>query len=210
MLGATGLLLALLGGGLMRWEGGLLLAGLAGYLVVAWRSEARAATPEGALHAAEAAAVTPARRMATGVVLVVTGLALLVGGARLLVVGGSGLADAVGIPPAVIGLTVVAVGTSLPELAVSLVAALRGSGDVAVGNILGSNLFNALGVLGAAALVAPLQAAPRLLAVDQWVMLAAAAALVLFLYTGHRLGRREGAALLAAWLAWVAAMAVWP
>ena len=210
MLGATGLLLALLGGGLMRWEGGLLLAGLAGYLVVAWRSEARAATPEGALHAAEAAAVTPARRTATGVVLVVTGLALLVGGARLLVVGGSGLADAVGIPPAVIGLTVVAVGTSLPELAVSLVAALRGSGDVAVGNILGSNLFNALGVLGAAALVAPLQAAPRLLAVDQWVMLAAAAALVLFLYTGHRLGRREGAALLAAWLAWVAAMAVWP
>lgn len=210
MLGATGLLLALLGGGLMPWEGGLLLAGLAGYLVVAWRSESRAATPEGALHAAEAAAVTPARRMATGVVLVVAGLALLVAGARLLVEGASGLAEAVGIPPAVIGLTVVAVGTSLPELAVSLTAALRGSGDVAVGNILGSNLFNALGILGAAALVAPLQAAPRLLAVDQWVMLAAAAALVLFLYTGHRLGRREGAALLAAWLAWVAAMAVWP
>ncbi|SFD54792.1 cation:H+ antiporter [Thiohalospira halophila DSM 15071] len=210
MLGATGLLLALLGGGLMPWEGGLLLAALAGYLVVAWRSESRAATPEGALHAAEAAAVTPARRMATGVVLVVAGLALLVAGARLLVEGASGLAEAAGIPPAVIGLTVVAVGTSLPELAVSLTAALRGSGDVAVGNILGSNLFNALGVLGAAALVAPLQAAPRLLAVDQWVMLAAAAALVLFLYTGHRLGRREGAALLAAWLAWVAAMAVWP
>ncbi|MFW5910001.1 MAG: sodium:calcium antiporter, partial [Thiohalospira sp.] len=104
----------------------------------------------------------------------------------------------------------VAVGTSLPELAVSLVAALRGSGDVAVGNILGSNLFNALGNLGAAALVSPLQAAPRLLAVDQWVMLGAAAALVLFLYTGHRLGRGEGAALLLAWLGWVAAMVVWP
>ncbi|MFP4181520.1 MAG: calcium/sodium antiporter [Thiohalospira sp.] len=210
MLGGTGLLLALLGGGLMHWEGGLLLAGLVGYLVAAWRSESRAATPEGALHAAEAVAVTPAGRTATGAVLVVAGLALLMGGARLLVVGAGGLAEAAGIPPAVIGLTVVAVGTSLPELAVSLVAALRGSGDVAVGNILGSNLFNALGILGAAALVSPLQAAPRLLAVDQWVMLGAAAALVLFLYTGHRLGRREGAALLLAWLGWVAAMAVWP
>lgn len=210
MLGATGLLLALLGGGLMRWEGGVLLAGLAAYLVVAWRTESRAATPEGALHEAEGAAVAPLAGAGAGVLFALVGLGLLVAGARLLVAGAGGLAEAAGIPPAVIGLTVVAVGTSLPELAVSLTAALRGSGDVAVGNILGSNLFNALGVVGAATLLTPLEAAPRLLAVDQWVMLAAAAAVILFLYTGHRLGRREGGALLLVWLAWVAAMVLWP
>lgn len=89
-------------------------------------------------------------------VLVAAGLALLVGGAQLLVAGAVALAEDFGVPPAVIGLTVVAVGTSLPELAASLAAALRGQGAMALGNIVGSNIFNVLGILGLTAVVQPI------------------------------------------------------
>ncbi|WP_371807635.1 sodium:calcium antiporter, partial [Arhodomonas sp. KWT] len=136
-------------------------------------------------------------------VALIGGLALLVGGARLLVISAIALARALDVPEAVIGLTVVAVGTSLPEFAVSLLATLRGQADVAVGNILGSNLFNLLGILGVTALIHPLSAAPRILAVDQWVMIAAAVAVVAFLATRLGLARWEGALLLAGYAVYV-------
>ena len=96
----------------------------------------------------------------------VAGLALLVGGADLLVRGASRLATAAGVSPLVIGLTVVAFGTSAPELAASLGASLAGSADLALGNVVGSNIFNVLGILGLAAVVRPQHLAPRVLAVD--------------------------------------------
>lgn len=129
------------------------------------------------------------------VFLIVAGLALLVAGSRLLVVSAVAVARLWGISDAIIGLTVVSAGTSMPELATSVIAALRRQPDIAVGNVVGSNIFNVLGILGASAAVAPL-AAPGIDKVDLAVMVGFAAALFPLLYTGRRLLRWEGAVLL--------------
>jgi cation:H+ antiporter len=134
-----------------------------------------------------------------------TGLAGVLIGAEALVRGAVGLAEAAGVSQAVIGLTIVAVGTSLPELATSVVATRRGRGDLALGNLLGSNVFNLLAILGATALVAPLAAAPRFAAVDLPVMVATVA-VVLALALAGRIGRVAGAVLLAGYAAYVALM----
>ena len=138
------------------------------------------------------------------VVALVLGLALLIGGSQALLKGAVGLAGYFNISEALIGLTIVAIGTSLPELTVSLIAALRRHADVAIGNILGSNIFNVLGILGVAALVRPLSIHERILGFDQWFMLAVTVVLLVFLYTGRRLSRIEGALLLAGYIGYVA------
>ena len=138
--------------------------------------------------------------------LVALGLCLLAGGGVLFVEGASATAAALGVPPAIVGLTLVAVGTSLPELASSLLASIRGHGDIAIGNVLGSNLFNLFGVLGIAALVDPISA-DGIGWRDFSVMLASAAALFLFLHTRRRLERWEGALLLCAYGAYVYSLA---
>jgi len=97
----------------------------------------------------------------------------------------------------------VAVGTSLPELTVSVIAALRRHADVAVGNILGSNIFNILGILGFSAVLQPLPFAERVLEFDQWVMLGTAVLLCVFLVTGRRLDRIEGGLLLAGYIGYL-------
>ncbi|WP_447555058.1 calcium/sodium antiporter [Vreelandella sp. EE22] len=206
MLLAT-LLFILLGlsGELGRFDAMLLLAGLAGYLVWAYLSERQKNDP---LETPDAAGNPPDKRPPSVLWMLIGvagGLALLIGGSQLLLYGAVGIAQAAGISEAVIGLTVVAVGTSLPELAVSLVAALRRQTDVAVGNILGSNIFNLLGILGVSAFLQPLLLVERMVVFDQWVMLGSAALLLAFLYTGLRLSRGEGALLLAGYVAYVAA-----
>lgn len=100
-------------------------------------------------------------------------------------------------------MTVVAVGTSLPEFSISLIAALRKHADVAVGNVLGSNLFNVLGILGVSGLMQPLQVHSRIMIFDQWVMLGAALLLLLFLNTGKQLRRWEGGVLAAGYLGYL-------
>lgn len=127
----------------------------------------------------------------------VLGLLLLIAGSQVLLIGAIGIAANFGVPEAVIGLTLVAVGTSLPELSITVIAAIRRHADVAIGNILGSNVFNLLGILGVSALLQPLPIHPRILHFDQWVMLGTSLLLALFLYTGRRLGRAEGGVLLA-------------
>lgn len=193
------------GGALGRVDAGIFLAGLVGYLVWAYVSESRQHLPATEMHVSEAEEVTklPSTGGTIAIALVV-GLAMLIGGSQLLLYGAIGLAQAMGISEAVIGLTIVAVGTSLPEMAVSVIAALRRHADVAVGNILGSNIFNLLAILGISAFLQPLPLAPRVAMFDQWVMLGAAGLLVLFLYTGMRLARWEGAALLAGYVAYIA------
>ncbi len=109
------------------------------------------------------------------------------------------IAESLGVSEAVIGLTLVAVGTSLPELSISVIATLRRHADVAIGNILGSNIFNLLGILGVSALLQPLPVHMRILQFDQWVMLASSVLLLLFLYTGRRLSRLKGGVLLTAY-----------
>jgi cation:H+ antiporter len=106
----------------------------------------------------------------------------------------------------VIGLTVVAVGTSLPELATSLTAALKGKADIAIGNVVGSNIFNILGILGVTALVTPVPVAARFLSVDLWVLLAASGALAALLLLRGGLGRLSGAVLLTGYAGYTLAM----
>ncbi|KPQ19639.1 calcium/sodium antiporter [Halomonas sp. HL-93] len=193
------------GGALGRLDAGLFIAGLVGYLVWAYLSERQQTIPAAEMHTSEADEMTKLPKTGlTIIVALVLGLGLLIGGSQLLLYGAIGLAQAMGISEAVIGLTIVAVGTSLPEMAVSIIAALRRHADVAVGNILGSNIFNILGILGVSAFLQPLPIAARVGAFDQWVMLGAAGILMLFLYTGMRLSRVEGAFLLAGYIVYLA------
>ena len=126
--------------------------------------------------------------------LIIAGLVLLVVGSNFLVEGAVTLARALGISELVIGLTVVAVGTSLPELATSILAAIKGERDIAVGNIVGSNIFNLLCVLGLASMVAPaaIAVSPNALAFDFPVMIAVAIACLPIFFSGYRINRWEG------------------
>jgi cation:H+ antiporter len=206
-----------------RLVGLVFFAGLVAYLVYAWRTERAGAAGHPAayekaqafegthpkLHASGAAApgagagaVVLALGMALG------GLALVVFGGRLLVDGAVALARDFGIEETVIGLTIIAVGTSMPELVTSLVAAARRQSDVALGNILGSNIYNILGILGLTALIAPTEVPAQIAGFDSLVMVAVSAALLVFAWTGLRIGRREGGALLAGYVLYV--WWIWP
>ena len=116
-------------------------------------------------------------------------------GARILIVNATEIAQAAGISEAVIGLTLVALGTSLPELATTLAAARKNQADVALGNVLGSNLFNLLAIMGIAALFGEIPVGPSFLRLDLWVMLASSAVLAPFIFTSLRMGRTVGAGL---------------
>lgn len=203
MVGGAALLVVMLVGGVVgRAEGSLLLLLLVAYLMVLLRpGEEKAEVRE-----AFAQEYGGAPRVSTwnAALLVVLGLALLVGGANLLVIGATSLARGFGLPEMVIGLTLVAVGTSLPELATSLVAAAKRQPDIALGNIVGSNIFNVLGILGATAVTRPLRVPFEVVAIDLWVMLGLSVLLVPFLVSGLRLGRREGAVLLTLYVGYVA------
>jgi cation:H+ antiporter len=197
---ATAFAMALmLRGSLGPVAGAALVAGLAAYLVLALKTTPRMP---------DTGDVPPPLGRSLGQFAV--GLALTVFGARMLVSGAIDAAASLGVSEAVIGLTIVAVGTSLPELVTSVVAARRGASDVALGNILGSNIFNMLGILGATALARTIPVPEAILDFDVWVMAAATVALVLVAVTGWRITRGEGVALLAAYggyLAWLVATA---
>jgi len=136
------------------------------------------------------------------VAFIVAGLVMLVFGARFLVDAAIDIAKAAGLSEAVIGLTIVAVGTSLPEFATSLVAALKKEADIAVGNVVGSNIFNILGILGISAAVTPLSSS-GITGIDLGVMAAFALALWIFSRTGYRITRTEGSVLLLAYAAYI-------
>jgi cation:H+ antiporter len=171
-------------------------------------SERRAGDAAARMHAQEAELpALPQAPLWLSAAMALGGIALTIAGARLLVDGAIDLARAAGISEAVIGLTLVAVGTSLPELATAIVAALRRQGDVAFGNVIGSNIFNALGILGATALALPLPAAEQIVAFDLWVMLGVAALAIVATMTGWRIDRREGLLFLAGYAAYLAVLA---
>ena len=136
--------------------------------------------------------------------LIGIGMGLLVAGAQLLVEGAVSVAEHAGVSQRVIGLTIVAAGTSLPELATSLVAALRRHADIALANVIGSNIFNVLGILGVAALVRPLTVAPGLVQSDLWWMLGFSLVLYPMMLRGMRISRVEGGILLAGYAIYLA------
>ncbi|MGB9373426.1 MAG: calcium/sodium antiporter [Jiangellales bacterium] len=200
-MSVAALVLALDGG--IGTVDGLLLAGaLIAYTsasVVLARRESRSAAEEG-----EAPTIAVSRPRS--LVLVLLGIGLLVAGARLLVGGATTIATDLGVSSLVIGLTVVAVGTSLPELATSVIAARRGERDIAVGNIVGSNVFNIGAVLGVTAVVSgtPIPVSDAVVAIDLPLMVAAALALLPVAFTGFRLSRAEGALFVALYVAYTA------
>lgn len=192
-------------GDIGRLSGTIMLASLAGYLYFTLRSERRAApSPAGAVYSGEADLIeTPDYAITTAMGIAVSGLVITIIGAKLLVSGAVTLAELAGISQTVIGLTIVAIGTSMPELVTTVIAMRKGQGDVALGNVIGSNLFNILGILGITALVQPLQIPPEILQLDIWVMSAATALLVVFARSGWRIGRTEGCVMVACYAAYL-------
>lgn len=140
-------------------------------------------------------------------VLIASGLALLAGGADLLVQGATVLATDFGVSNAVVGLTVVAVGTSLPELATSITAALKRQSDIAIGNVIGSNIFNILGILGITAMISPIPVGERFIEIDGWVMLGVTAVFFVNLIAGKGVSRILGLSFLIAYAGYMVTMA---
>lgn len=210
MLAATLVCAGLIFAGEMGRVAGIgLMVALAVYLGLTFWAERKGPTAAGDVYAAEAE-LLPERPVHVGR----AGLGLLIGliviltGARLLVTGAVGVAGWLGMSDAVIGLTVVAIGTSMPELVTSVLAARKGQGEVAFGNIIGSNIFNLLGILGVTVAIVPMSAPLPITGIDVLVLIASAGVFMVFAYTGARIDRREGGVLLlayAAYMAWLLA-----
>lgn len=203
MVGLSILLLALsMSGTISRFEGAALVTLLVVYLAwsvtVARRSNGEAVGPS--------AATDPPRVRPVDLALVAVGIGLLVLGARLLVTGAVEIAAAVGLSDLVIGLTVISIGTSLPEVATSVIAALRGERELAVGNVVGSNIFNVGAVMGVTAIVSPtgVPVADAAIRFDVPVMVAAAIVLLPVIYTRSTIERWEAALFLAYYVVYVA------
>lgn len=206
MLFATALCVgAVLLGTVDRLAGGALLSILIAYLAFTFRLEkSRNGSPAAQVYEAESDAVPGSDYSLTvSLVLAFVGLALTIFGARFLVSGAVSTAQALGLSEAVIGLTIVAIGTSMPELVTSIIAVRKGQGDVAFGNVIGSNIFNILGILGITALVQPMMVPPEIIQLDIWVMATAAILLVVLARTGWRIGRLEGGVLLVIYVAYL-------
>jgi cation:H+ antiporter len=193
-----------------RIEGGFLFVGL---LVYTWwllqdarKAESAKVTAEYEEAVQQVEGETVTRPLYFQIGLVVVGLALLILGSRFLVSSATTIAEAFGVSDLVIGLTVVAAGTSLPELATSVMAAYRGQRDIAVGNVVGSNLFNLLAVLGASATLSSsgLPVDRELIRLDYPVMLAATLVLIPICWNGFAIKRWEGMLLAAFYVAYVA------
>jgi cation:H+ antiporter len=201
-----------------RLVGLVFVAALAVYIYLAFRQERTAVPEHGAVYEKAQAtqgadpALDPGRPVAAPVWLslltAVAGLAVVVGGGYLLVTGAVALARSFGISETVIGLTIVAVGTSMPELVTSVMAALRRETDVAFGNIVGSNIYNILGIGGVTALVAPAAVPVEIARFDNPIMIGVSLVLVSLAWTGGVISRREGALLLAGYVAYV--WLLWP
>ena len=178
-----------------RFAGGLLVTGLASYLIWAYLQPGDAAL--------EDIDAQPPVSAWVSVLWVVGGLAVLMFGARFLVDGSVSIARGFGVSEAFIGLTIVAVGTSLPELSTSVIAAFRRQSEIAIGNIVGSNIFNVLGILGITALIKPIPVADRFLNFDLPIMIMVSFILTILLLTRPVIGRKVGLAGLAGYAVYV-------
>ena len=191
-------------GGISRWEGLLFVVLLLGYTFLVIRQSRRETAADHEPVPADATAWD--RHWGVQSLLVGVGLGLLILGSTWLVDAAVTLARQLGMSELIVGLTIVAMGTSLPEVATSVMAALRGERDIAVGNVVGSCIFNILAVLGISASIAPseLLVPPAMPAFDLPVMVAVAVACLPIFFTGHLIARWEGALFFAYYLAYTA------
>ncbi len=195
VLAALALVPIFLTGQIGRPAGGMLLAGLGGYLIWAYLRPCDADQDD------TPSAETP--KALTSVLWVIAGFVALLFGARFLVDGAVSIARDAGLSEAFIGLTIVAVGTSLPELATSVVAAFRRQSEIAIGNVIGSNIFNVLGILGITAVIQPIPVAGRFMTFDLPVMIALSLAITALLLMRPVIGRPTGLVLLAGYVGYV-------
>jgi len=206
MTAATLLFVTIAFSGVMnRMTGIAFVCALFIYLALSLWWDSRRAGPAAALHGEETAEVSVVlpQRIWLLITAMVVGLAALIGGSRLAVTGATALARDAGISEEIIGITLVAIGTSLPELATAIMAAKRGHTDVSIGNIIGSNIFNLLGIAGAAAIVTPLSFELEIIKYDLWALLAVTGILIAFMMTGRRIERWEGVGLLLLYVGYV-------
>jgi len=207
MVGATLVFIALaFTSPLHIWQGLVLVTLMAGFL---WISASRAlsamnGTDTGRQSLPDGAARRPLHQRVMPAIMVVAGLVGLPLGAHLTVEGAREIALAWGMSNAAVGLTVVAIGTSLPELAATVMAAVRRESAIAVGNVIGSNIFNLLAIMGITAIAAPVPVAPDVLHIDLWIMLAAALAIVPFVFWRIRIGWLAGLIFVATYLVYIA------
>lgn len=190
--------------GALDWQAGvILLAAFIAFIGISyWRGSSDPDLSADTVEEVEDLQGWPATN--AGVALaVIGGLAGLAAGSEFLVQGGVEIARSFGVSEEVIGLTLLALGTSLPELAALVVASMKGHADVGFGNIVGSNLFNILGVAGTAALIAPLPIHEQILSFDLWVMLVSSALLMPVLLFGWRTGRMAGLLFAAAYVSYI-------
>ncbi|MGO1120344.1 calcium/sodium antiporter [Rhodovibrionaceae bacterium A322] len=200
MLGATLLtiVICVTASRIERWEGLLLFAGVVAFVLFSYYSDMKNKDAGAELHEAEADVMDriegpiwkPLAVLGGGIFGVLFGANLLVDNAIL-------LALQLGVSDTIIGLSVVAIGTSLPELATAMIAAFKRQADVALGNVIGSNIFNLLGILGATAIVKPIDMPMDILSFDLWALLATTILLIITAVSGWRFSRWEGALFLA-------------
>lgn len=212
MMAAT-ILVVILGvtGVILFWHGVIMLLSIASYIGYSYWNEKYRSSPSATLHEHEAEAFQNASMAPwLSVTILIIGLGALVYGADILVEGAVSLARGFGISEAVIGLSLVAVGTSLPELATSIVAAFRKHADVAIGNIIGSNIYNLLGILGTTALVKNISVNPQIVKFDLWVMLGVSILLGLFMFTEKKISRNEAGVLLALYIGYIGILYIQP
>lgn len=199
MIGVSvALLLLSIDGNLSQVEGLIFIVGAVVFTVVSYlfaRSESRQITPEAVEFETERGIIDGKVNILVEIGRVLVGVAILVVGSNLLVTGATNIARVLGVSELVIGITLVAVGTSLPELSTSLVAAFRKESEIAIGNVIGSNIFNILGILGVTALLQPVRVNPRLVQSDMLIMIGFAVALFMLVLNG-KLSRWQGALLL--------------
>jgi cation:H+ antiporter len=184
-------------------HGALMVLLMVGYLAMSYVIERRGGNDvDTGLEAIEEAGATP-KSAWVAVALVTGGIVALAGGSELLVRGATVIARAAGVSETVIGLTLVAVGTSLPELATAIVAAMRGHTEVALGNVLGSNIFNILLILGVLFMIIPVTVAPEVLRFDIWVLAGVTLLALPVMLLGKRVGRLQGAVFVLLYVAFV-------
>ncbi|MEN3794118.1 calcium/sodium antiporter [Fulvimarina sp. MAC3] len=185
-----------------RIAGAAMFALLIVYLTVSYLAERRRLARS---KGAETEIAAPELKPLIATIAVVAGIVMLVLGARLMVDGATSLARHIGVSEAVIGLTIVAIGTSLPELATVFIAARKGEADVILGNVVGSNIFNILCILGVTAMITPIGVADRFATIDGPLMLALFFASIVVLFAYQRIGRFAGVAMLVLYAAYIGA-----
>ena len=193
-----------LNGQLSNWQGAIMILLLCSYLTWSYFSGKSNddSTAGGIVDEIEGVSFRP-HSILGSLGFLGAGIALLVVGAELLIQGGIDIAFAAGVSEATIGITLIALGTSLPELATSIVAAIRRHGDVAIGNVIGSNLFNILGVMGVTSVVRTVPISEQIVSYELWIMLSAAILATPFILFGRPISRRYGVFLTTLYLLFV-------